>query len=73
MNLRKKINYLLKGMGSILEISPPRNKLEELFSYYSAKTPEEQDAQALASDWKYIRKDLEYAVQRIKKELNNEN
>ncbi len=65
MTLRKKINYFLKGMGSILEISPPRNKY--LFSHYSAKTPEEQDARALANDWNYIGKDLEYAIKRTEK------
>lgn len=66
MNLRKKINYFIKGMESILEIYPKKIELKDLFTHYSAKTPQEQDAQALTSDWNFVGKDLTDALQKTK-------
>jgi len=65
MGLRDKIKYFMKGMGSVLQIYPEQIKLEDLFPYYNAKTPQEKDAQALASDWTKVGKDLENSIKKF--------
>ncbi len=69
MGLKEKIKYFMKGMGSVLQIYPEQIKLEELFPYYNAKTPQEKDAQALASDWAKVGKDLENSIKKFAEDI----
>ncbi len=73
MSLREKIKYFMKGVGSVLQIYPEQIKLEELFPYYNAKTPQEKDAQALASDCAEIGKDLENSIKKFGEQIYNGN
>mgnify|MGYP001581383380 CR=1 FL=1 len=68
MDFKRNISSFVKGVGPLFDFAP-RIQLEDFFSYYNVKTPKEKDALALASDWKQVGKDLEYAIKKIKSEI----
>ena len=71
MKKRAGIENFLKGFGSVINLFPEPLKLEDYNTAYSKEySAEEQDAIALAKDWREIGEDINYALNKMKKELS---
>lgn len=67
MKLKRIIKSFVKGMGNAIQIFPPPINLEDVNSNYSDKySVAEQNARAIADDWKQVGQDMDEAIKKFK-------
>ncbi len=68
MKIKRAIESFIKGMGSI-NLFPESIKLEDINPNYSSKySVNEQNARAIANDWKQIGQDINETIKKFKEQ-----